>query len=719
MLRWALSPGASSDEEEDLDSVVVEFDDGDTGHIAVSNIRLLPPDFKIQCEPQGPPGSAAVAGVGLGASPPGSRGSLKERSEGGCPPGGTALRPLVRSAGTEPSPALLVSSSCRRTKKASCEAPPPSETTAPSLSPKAHDGPEASKPPGKKSVGKDKAGTPWAAGTSAGEAPPGVGGPGGAGQVVPLTPPGPSPGKAELLGASTKPPTGASDHFLGRRGSPLLSWSTVAQTKRKAAAAGGKGPGSLQNLFQLNGSAKKLRAREALFPVHSVAAPVFGNGFRADSFSSLASSYTPFVSGAGPGLPGGAHKLLRAKKAERAEAEKGGRRRVGGEFLVKLDHEGVTSPKSKNCKALHAGDKDAGPRPGRPLPSPGYGHPVLVGKDRKGRAPVHPLPMGLALRKFAGQAEYPLPCDSDCHSSYSDEEEDGPSLAPGVPSGFLARLSVSSSSSGSSTSSSSGSLSTSSLCSSDDEGSSYSSDEEDPALLLQTCLTHPVPALLAQPEALRSKGGGPHAHAQRCFLSRTAVAGGGTGAGPSGSRPRLKRKEALSFSKAKELSRRQRLPSVENRPKISAFLPARQLWKWSGSPTQVGGPGAPPRRVPWSSLAVSCPAPFPSLERPSGMARASGAPLHCPHPRGWTCIWARFRPWKPGRRGLSRACSLCSQMQRLFAGLRSCCQDGGWGGTGGASPVLRLQPAPTSHPVPEAPGPSPRSGPGCLRSGVA
>lgn len=47
-------PGNSSAEEEDLDSVVVEFDDGDTGHIAVSNIRLLPPDFKIQCEPGGP-----------------------------------------------------------------------------------------------------------------------------------------------------------------------------------------------------------------------------------------------------------------------------------------------------------------------------------------------------------------------------------------------------------------------------------------------------------------------------------------------------------------------------------------------------------------------------------------------------------------------------------------------------------------------------------------
>lgn len=416
--------------------------------------------------------------------------------------------------------------------------------------------------------------------------------------------PAPRPGKAELLTSGAKPPVGASDHFPGRRGSPLLSWSAVAQTKRKAVAAtaGGKGPGLLQNLFQSNGGAKRLRAREALFPVHSVAAPVFGDGLRAASFSSLASSYAPFVGGAGPGLPGGAHQLLRAKKAERAEAGKGGRRRAGGEFLVKLDHEGVTSPKNKNCKALLVGDKDLGPKLGRPLPSPSYAHPALLGKDRKGRAPVHPLPVGLALRKFAGQAEYPLPCDSDCHSSYSDEEEDGPGLAPGVPSRFLARLSVSSSSSGSSTSSSSGSLSTSSLCSSDDEGSSCSSDDEDPALLLQTCLTHPVPALLAQPEALRSKGGGPHPHAQRCFLSRAALAGGG--AGPGGGKSKLKRKEALSFSKAKEGSRRQRLPSVENRPKISSFLPARQLWKWSGSPTQVGGPERGAAR-PWFSAPSS------------------------------------------------------------------------------------------------------------------
>lgn len=76
-LRWAPSPGASSDEEEDLDSVVVEFDDGDTGHIAVSNIRLLPPDFKIQCER----GWGGVGVCPLSLPPPGPI----RRGAGGLP----------------------------------------------------------------------------------------------------------------------------------------------------------------------------------------------------------------------------------------------------------------------------------------------------------------------------------------------------------------------------------------------------------------------------------------------------------------------------------------------------------------------------------------------------------------------------------------------------------------------------------------------------------
>lgn len=372
------------------------------------------------------------------------------------------------------------------------------------------------------------------------------------------------------------------DPMAGRRGGSLLSWAAVAQTKRKAT---NKGSAVLQNLFQVNGSAKKLRAKESLFPLHHhhhhLAAPVFGNAFGADSFGRIASSYSSFGAGAGLVLPA-AQKLLRSKKAERLEAEVGrsGRRKAAGsEFLVKLDHEGVTSPKNKTCKALLLAEKDFGARLERPLGSHGYGHTGLGGRERRGRAAAHPLPVGLALRKYSGHGDFTLNCDSDCHSSYSDmdEDEDAGGLGADVPSRFMTRLSVSSSSSGSSTSSSSGSISTSSLCSSDNEDSSYSSEDEDSALLLQTCLSHPVPALLAQPDALRPKGTAP----QRCFLSKAAAAG---------PKAKLKRKDPLSFAKAKEFSRRQRLPSVENRPKISAFLPARQLWRWSGNPTQVGNP---------------------------------------------------------------------------------------------------------------------------------
>lgn len=409
-----------------------------------------------------------------------------------------------------------------------------------------------------------------------------------------------SAGKAvEGLSGGRGPALG--DSTAGRRAGSLLSWAAVAQTKRKAA---NKGSAVLQNLFQVNGSTKKLRAKETLFPLHHhhhhLAAPVFGNAFGADSFGRIASSYGSFGTGAGLVLPA-AQKLLRSKKAERLEAEVGrsGRRKAAGsEFLVKLDHEGVTSPKNKTCKALLLAEKDFGARLERPLGSHGYGHAGLGSRERRGRTATHPLPVGLALRKYSGHGDFALNCDSDCHSSYSDmdEDEDAGGLSADVPSRFMTRLSVSSSSSGSSTSSSSGSISTSSLCSSDNEDSSYSSEDEDSALLLQTCLSHPVPALLAQPDALRPKGAAP----QRCFLSKAAAAG---------PKAKLKRKDPLSFAKAKEFSRRQRLPSVENRPKISAFLPARQLWRWSGNPTQVrnatgschGTAGTQLLALPWCS----------------------------------------------------------------------------------------------------------------------
>lgn len=43
-------PTGSSDMDENDDLITVEFDDGDTGRIPLSHIRLLPPDYKIHCE---------------------------------------------------------------------------------------------------------------------------------------------------------------------------------------------------------------------------------------------------------------------------------------------------------------------------------------------------------------------------------------------------------------------------------------------------------------------------------------------------------------------------------------------------------------------------------------------------------------------------------------------------------------------------------------------
>nr|XP_033817697.1 BAH and coiled-coil domain-containing protein 1 [Geotrypetes seraphini]XP_033817698.1 BAH and coiled-coil domain-containing protein 1 [Geotrypetes seraphini]XP_033817699.1 BAH and coiled-coil domain-containing protein 1 [Geotrypetes seraphini] len=484
--------GSASDEEEELDSVVVEFDDGDTGRISLPNIRLLPADFKIQC--------------------------------------------------TEPSPALLVSSSSRRTKRSSSTISQPSDTSQ-NLGSEAKDGPEQEKGPGKKVSGKEKAGKTDVSNTS-----------------------------AKLLSST--------DQILGRHSNSLLSWSTIAQSKRKVASKN-----TTLNLFQFNGSAKKIKTKESIFPMQNLAAPIFGNSFGVDSFSSIANSYTPF-GGSSYMVPA---QKQRTKKGDKLEAEtgKGGRKKAGNEFLVKLDHEGVMSPKTKNGKALLMYDKNFGLKMERSSHGHSYPHSSLLGKDRKGKAHVHDLPMSLALRKYSGQSGYPVNCDSDCHSSFSDmdeeEEENEAGLRERIPSRYMARLTVSSSSSGSSTSSSSGSVSTSSLCSSDNEDSSYSSDDEDSTLLLQTCLTHPVSTLLAQSEALHTKNTVP----QRCFIAKaTAV----------GSKSKVKRKEGLNFSKAK------RLPSVENRPKISAFLPARQLWKWSGNPTQRRGMKGKARKLFYKAI---------------------------------------------------------------------------------------------------------------------
>ncbi|KAG9473501.1 hypothetical protein GDO78_004020 [Eleutherodactylus coqui] len=474
----------SSNDEGESDSVTVAFDDGDRGRITLNNIRLLPPDFTIQC--------------------------------------------------TEPSPALLLSAESRRTKRFASNSTSTSEASQ-NPSSDNRDSVETSRNNGKKALNKEKM------------------------------------DKMDVFNSGAKTPLpAATNNFLGRSTSvDLMSWPS--QGKRKA---GNKTSTGLHDPFQSQGSGKKQKCREQPH--------VFGNGFGADSFSSLANSYSPFGSSANTGITTG-QKPVRTKKGERPEEEdkgKGGKRKAGNEFLVKLDHEGVMSPKTKNGKALLLYDKDFGLHIRQ-----NYSSASGLTKDKKRKPPLHDhLSMGLALGKYTGQTEYGVNCDSDCSYSDQDEEENQGGLRARVPSRFLAGLSVSSSSSGSSSSSSSGSMSSSSICSSDNEDSSESSDEADSTMLLQPCLTHPVPTLLAQ----HTEDGGQGS--QGCFVS--------------GQKAKQRRKGTPSnFPKTKEpLRRQQRLPSVENRPKISAFLPARQLWKWSGEPTQRRGMKGKARKLFYKSI---------------------------------------------------------------------------------------------------------------------
>ncbi|KAM9296250.1 BAH and coiled-coil domain-containing protein 1 [Gastrophryne carolinensis] len=471
--------GSSSDEGES-DSVTVSFDDGDRGRITLNNIRLLPPDFTIQC--------------------------------------------------TEPSPALLLSAESRRTKRFASNTTTASESSQNPGS-ENREAAETSRNAGKKTAGKEKT------------------------------------EKMEVFNSGAKTQLPAAN-FLSRSSSMELAWPS--QGKRRA---GSKTSGGLHDPFQPQGTGKKQKGRE---PPH-----VFGNGFGADSFSSLANSYSPFGGGANTGIAAG-QKPVRTKKGEKSEEEekgKGGKRK-SNEFLVKLDHEGVMSPKTKNGKALLLCDKDFGLRIGQ-----SYGASSGLTKDKKRKPPLHEhLPMGLAIGKYAGQAEYGVNCDSDCSYSDQDEEDNARGLRARVESRYLTGLPVSSSSSASSSSSSSGSMSSSSICSTDNEDSSESSDEGDSAMILQPCLTHPVPAMLAQHAEEGAQG------SRSCFVS--------------GQKAKQRRKGTPSnFTKTKEPPpRQQRLPSVENRPKISSFLPARQLWKWSGEPTQRRGMKGKARKLFYKSI---------------------------------------------------------------------------------------------------------------------
>ncbi|XP_048846909.1 BAH and coiled-coil domain-containing protein 1 isoform X2 [Brienomyrus brachyistius] len=394
---------------------------------------------------------------------------------------------------------------------------------------------------------------------------------------------------------------------MNKTANPMLSWPADLVPKKKA----------INSLFQVNGSPRKPFKRkevEAFSLSSSTAAPakgIFRSSFAVDSFSSIANGYSSF---------GNQQSVMSVSSRSslcgrgRRPGEGGGMQGRKAEFLVKLDHEGVTSPKTKNSKALllrgstgHGGQLNKGfdtKGVAAMAQTIGYSHPALLIKDNKKadgtRADL--LLKGVShLQKptpslvLADYADFGMNCHSDCPSSYSDmdeEEDDDERGAPMVTASgglrtagsFLSRLSVSSSSSGSSSSSSSGSLSSSSLCSSDNDSSYSSEDEEGSALLLQGCLSSHRP-LLQPPEP----ASGP---TQGSFVAKTMTVAGTKGKNDnSASSKPLKRKECPGPApkNPKDLAKRQKFPEVNNQPKVSAFLPARQLWKWSGNPTQRRG----------------------------------------------------------------------------------------------------------------------------------
>ncbi|XP_041076029.1 BAH and coiled-coil domain-containing protein 1-like [Polyodon spathula] len=523
-------------EEEKEGSVMVEFDDGDSGQISLSNIRLLPPDYQIQS--------------------------------------------------TEPPSAMLLSNGRRRCRKAAVEKTVQGYSTQ-RASPERQSHTEPGKTQGRRTASKGKTGNEKTANSGTKSTAPG-----------------------SLCKSSSS--------------SPLLSWPGVALPKKRMPHKMSMG---LQNLFQLNGNPRKIsKSKETCsggFTLHPLSTPpstsaktIFSSSFEVDSFSSIANGYSSFGSQAGLPLSPRNNTSSRGKRQSYDGGQRGRKASKGAEFLVKLDHEGVTSPKTKNGKALLLlgstgsngrvekgfGAKEVVVVDASPV---GYTHPVLLVKDNKkgggSRADLllkgagqlcKPPASSLGLGEYS---EFGMNCDSDCHSSYSDmdeeddEEDDERNTRLRNAGRFLSQLSVSSTSSVSSSSSSSGSLSSSSLCSSDNDSSYSSEDEEDSTLLLQSCLSsHPsVPTALLQPPEPPANAGS--------FVAKAMTV--------SNSKP-LKRKESPSSSSktAKDLAKRQRLLSVDNGPKISNFLPARQLWRWSGNPTQRRGMKGKARKLFYKAI---------------------------------------------------------------------------------------------------------------------
>ncbi|XP_067343685.1 BAH and coiled-coil domain-containing protein 1 isoform X2 [Channa argus] len=561
-------------EEDKEGSVMVEFDDGDRGRISLANIRLLPPGYQICC--------------------------------------------------AESSPALLMSPG-RRGRRSSTQ-----EKKGTSTEKTSYEEPTG-RPQEKRPVGRPK--------------------------------------KIHSVPKSTSTPTSVTD-TLNKGNTSLKNWS--APRKRPPV-----------DFFLFNGTSRKTQRRIAerdlgLFhrpASHPLIPPapingIFGSPFEVDSFSSIANGYSTFGSAGNSGAERlvttvasmGLRDSSSSSACSSAVTMVSGSRKAASErdrkhFLVKLDHEGVTSPKTKNSKALLRLEGGGG-RGGKSLASAGaplrYIHPSLLVKDGKkgggerdsagaraeallkGAPPLRKDLLSTVLGVQGG--DYSLDYPSDCPSSYSEldeeDEDDGQdaearrgsaAVTSHRGSRFLSRLSVCFSSS-SSSSSSSGSISSSSLCSSDND-SSYSSDEESSSVLLRRALLQQdkhkqrqnMASELLSPDPTTSNSSPSAPALAHGYVAKASMAMSGSKvrtdrtedrkefmtkgnmvSNNSTVKAQLKRKEGISnshnqnqqpkpASKDPATGKRQRMSSPEPLPSIAPLQPGRQLWKWSGNPTQRRG----------------------------------------------------------------------------------------------------------------------------------
>ncbi|XP_045140318.1 trinucleotide repeat-containing gene 18 protein [Echinops telfairi] len=402
------------DLEDDGDLITVEFDDGDTGRIPLSHIRLLPPDYKIQC--------------------------------------------------AEPSPALLVPSTKRRSRKTSKDA----------------------------GEGKD--------GAAAGAEEP----------------------RAKARGRGRKPSAKAK----GDKATALEEGVSTDEVPSNPLAVGPiSSPSSKKSPPEPTETRPKAPKGRLSPPQPSPMPPSFAGCPAPEPFGEVPAPPTAVAPAPVVAVPLTMPATRPKPKKARAAEEPGtkGPRRPGdeGELLIKLDHEGVTSPKSKKAKEalLLREDSAAG---GWQEPK---GLPALGGFPP---AAIEPKP------------GWPKALDG----------EPAPEAGPGLQ--F------------------------------EDSGGPGSPDK----------------GQAEQDAAEESDSSG---------SSGDSSVGGGSSSGSGGSNSnnhlsRPKKREGVHLPTTKELAKRQRLPSVENRPKIAAFLPARQLWKWFGKPTQRRGMKGKARKLFYKAI---------------------------------------------------------------------------------------------------------------------